>query len=358
LPAPVHHPSGATVRIYLLSYRRPRALQRAIESLRAQTFRDWICELHNDAPDDPAPEEIVRALNDPRIQLQVHEKNLGAVATFNLAHKSNPEPFFSLLEDDNWWEPTFLERLLDLLAAHPSVEMAWSNMKFWREEKDGQWTDLHTTIWPRADRPSFSFAWPQLLQFDTALYSNGAMVARTPTDGHLQTSNFAPVDVMESLRDRAFSSPTLLVTEPLANFALTRETARSGQRSIWLQTQALLGAAFLQHVAMTRDQQARLWSARRSACPAATPNLFFAGFIQPTRGWFSHATAGDWLRFIAGCVRRPGLAWTGLRARIQRPELWAEIQTATAAACARPQGGAEVPPLALARRADLIDQPR
>ena len=51
----------ASLRIFLLTYRRPALLRRALASLLAQTFTDWTCELHNDAPDDDAPRAILAA---------------------------------------------------------------------------------------------------------------------------------------------------------------------------------------------------------------------------------------------------------------------------------------------------------
>ena len=47
------------MRVYLPTCRRPQLLPRALTSLRAQTCPDWVCELHNDAPDDPGPARLV-----------------------------------------------------------------------------------------------------------------------------------------------------------------------------------------------------------------------------------------------------------------------------------------------------------
>ena len=49
----------ATVRVYVVTYRRPLTLRRALNSLRSQTCTDWICELHNDDPADLAPGKLV-----------------------------------------------------------------------------------------------------------------------------------------------------------------------------------------------------------------------------------------------------------------------------------------------------------
>lgn len=343
----------ATLRVYLATYRRPKLLARAVASLRAQTFTDWTCELHNDAPDDPAPAALVRALADPRIVLHQHERNLGPMATFNLAHAGAPEPFFSLLEDDNWWEPVFLERMLAVLAARPGAEIAWANMRCWQEMPDGGWHDTGNTIWPVIDRPEVSMAWPQLLQFDGPLYSNGAMLARTGTATRVQVPLPVPFSHVENLRERAFPYPLVLVPGVLANFSLTLETSRPRGVAHWARVQAMMGAAFLRHVALSPDEQSRLWQARRAAHPPATAGLFFAGLLQPTPGWWRHATPRDWWRFLRGCARRPGAALAALRARTGDLALWREIDRATAAACARPQGAAEIGRGRLASRSDL-----
>jgi hypothetical protein len=346
----------AGIRVYLVTYRRPVLLRRALASLLAQTFTDWVCELHNDAPGDDTPRAVLEEMapGDTRFLYRPHDRNWGPVATFNQAHAGSAEPFFSLLEDDNWWEPSFLARMQAVLAERPEADIAWANMRIWQETPAG-WSDTGRTIWPARPRPHRSIAWPQLIQFDAPLQSHGALLGRNTAAGaRLQTAATIPVDVVENVRERAFRYPVVLVTEPLANFALTLQSARSHDTRIWIQLQSLLGAAFLKHVPLAPAAQAALWSARRHATPPATAALFFAGWLQPTRGWLRHATVGDWLQFARGCVGHPRAALAALRARRRRPDLWAEFDRATAAACARPQSAADIAPLQLARRDDLV----
>src|SRR5580704_4156375 len=102
----------AKVRIFLPTYRRPKMLLRALEALRQQNFRDWICEVHNDDPADVEPQSLVQNLKDPRIELHNHKKNLGAIDSFNQFYRMVPEAYFSILEDDNLWEPEFLATMV------------------------------------------------------------------------------------------------------------------------------------------------------------------------------------------------------------------------------------------------------
>lgn len=343
----------ATVRVYVVTYRRPLMLRRALNSLRSQTCTDWICELHNDDPADLAPGKLVDEFGDPRIVLHQHERNLGALTTFDLVYAGAPEPYFSLLEDDNWWEPVFLERLLAVLAVLPAAEVAWANMRVWRESAGG-WSDTGRTVWPVIARPHVSIAWPQLLQFAGPLHSNGAMLARSSAAGpRWQTGVDLPFDVNENMRERAFRYPVILVPEPLANFAITLQTARTPRLDVWVASQALFGAAFLKHVPLSPAERAALWAARRASTPPATSALFFAAWLQPTRGFLGHARPQDWWRFFRGCLRRPSAALAALRARRRQFGLWTQIDRATAAACARPQSPADVLAKRLACRADL-----
>lgn len=329
-------------------------LRRALDSLLAQTCTDWVCELHNDDPTDCAPAELLRNMGDSRIQLHQHTRNLGPIVTFNIAHAGATELFFAILEDDNWWEPSFLARMIDALDGSPEAQMAWANMRIWRESTEG-WTDTGQTIWPHKPELRVTISWPQLLQFDTPLHSNGAMLVRSSSAerGQLQVSAITPFDVVENLRERNFRYPILLVADTLANFAVTQNTSRSRRLTTWVGVQALLGAAFLRHVALTSTEHAALWESRRTAIPPATSGLFFAAWLERTPGFFDHARLVDWFRFIRGCLRRPHAAWAALTVRRRQPELWAIINSSTAAACARGQGVADIGPKRLASRADL-----
>ncbi len=127
------------VRVFVPTYRRPHLLPRALKSLRAQTFSDWICEVHNDDSTNTFPKELVKDLGDPRIRLHDHERNLGAIATFNLFYRPTREPFYSLLEDDNWWLPEFLETMIRAMNSYPNITMACCNQRVWEEMPDGSW---------------------------------------------------------------------------------------------------------------------------------------------------------------------------------------------------------------------------
>ncbi len=345
------------IRVFVLTCRRPAMLRRALSSLRAQTVTDWVCELHNDAPEDESPRQLVAELADPRITLHHHDKNWGALATFNHACAGAAEPFFSILEDDNWWEPTLLERLLAALRDHPDAPMAWANLRFWREEANGSWNDERRTLWPVIDTPIVPISQPQLIQFDGPLHSHGAMLVRSAAaaGGRLVVAANAPLGVIENMRECFFRYPMLLLPAPLTNFALTLGTARDGHLGRWAGQQALLGAAFLRSVRPPREALQRLWMSRRTARPRATSGLILAGLVARDFHFLSHASPTDWFLLAAGFVRRPFVTLTALRAPTLQPalnQLFADA-TAALAASTRPVASGQIPPLALASPADL-----
>lgn len=338
----------AAIRVFLLTCRRPQVLPRALASLRAQTFTDWICELHNDAPEDDSPRQLLQSHPDPRITLHQHDRNWGPIASFNHAFAGGPEPFLTLLEDDNWWDPEFLATAHAALVAEPGANVTWANMRLWQEETGGGWRDTGRTIWQAAPAAAPRlFYWPQLLQLTTALHSNGAMLCRARASAAACVPPATPFAIIEPVRERLLPGGWLLLPVPLANFALTRQSARSADRSHWAQSQLLVAASFLESVPVDADTVAALWDNLRTQIPPSTPLLFqlaLAG-VHP-RKLLRAARAGDWLRFLAGTIRHPVTFIRALRFRRDHAILWSVLLKAarqrTAETVAR-LGGAVMP---------------
>jgi glycosyltransferase involved in cell wall biosynthesis len=310
------------VRIFLPTYRRPRLLERAVASLRAQTFTDWICELHNDAPDDHEPAHLLARLRDERFVYRRHERNLGAVATFNLFFRPPPELFYSMLEDDNWWEPCFLETMLAHAAAFPQITVLWSNMRVWQERPVGSFDDTgRLTHALRSDGPEL-IRWGQTVQLYGPIHSNGAMLVRSRSGDDFRVPT-VPQAMVEPFRERVFPYPLLFVPEPLANFSLTLATARSLDRSEWAVAQVMLATTFLRHANLGDEALKEIWRDAAAAHPPQTTTLLFTSFLEPTcHSFLRCAASSDWVRLLRGAIRRPLLFWRVLRSRQTKREWW------------------------------------
>jgi len=321
----------ATVRVYLSTYRRPQLLKRAVNSLIRQTYPDWICEVHNDDPCDSSPKSLVEGLADPRISLHQHTCNLGGTATFNLFFRPIREPFYSVLEDDNWWEPGFLASMLEAASAFQDAGVFWANMRVWQERAGGSWYDTGALVQPIAQEVSpRRVAWGQPIQLHSALHSNSATLFRS-FPKHDYSIPDVPISVTEMFRERTFPFPLVFVPQPLANFALTLHTARSADRGEWAAMQSMLAATFVKHAGYDDRQLEALWTRARAQHPPTTSVLLLASFLDPScLGLRRHACWRDWLLLVRGTLRRPWVLRRVLGVRRQNADWWDFLDRSTA----------------------------
>jgi hypothetical protein len=315
----------AAVRITVVTYRRPVLLERALRSLVAQTRPDWTAVVRNDDPDDPRPAAVVARVADPRITLAPADGRRGGAARFNQAFAAGPEPFASLLEDDNWWEPGFLATMVAALEAHPDVALVCGNERIWREEPDGGWTDTGRTIWPTTGAPRL-FPWDDADKCGAAKLCNSSLLFRTAGADAWRTPDTIPVDVTEHFRERLVPHPFLLHPAPLVNYAETLHTHRARGPGLWGQYQVLLVASVFAGLepAARRLLAERVWERVRSAAPQSATTCLAAAAAEPAaRALLGPARPRELLRFAAACLRRPVASWRNVRAPRLHPEAWA-----------------------------------
>ena len=90
------------------TYRRPRMLKRAIQSVLNQSYENIkICIYDNASGDETASIVSALAQTDSRIIYQCHSQNIGMAKNFNCGFSHVNTPFFSLLCDDDLLLPDF-----------------------------------------------------------------------------------------------------------------------------------------------------------------------------------------------------------------------------------------------------------
>ncbi len=146
---------GRTVAICMATHEPSPALFGAqIESLRAQTHRDWICVVSDDASGAGATATLNHAIGtDPRFVVSRSPRRLGAYENFHRALRMLPAEvaFVALSDQDDRWHPEKLSVLIEALGDAP---LAYSDMRIVSET--GKL--LSDTYWTRR-RPSHeSFA--------------------------------------------------------------------------------------------------------------------------------------------------------------------------------------------------------
>src|SRR5688500_13396820 len=99
----------------------------AIGSVRRQTFTDFELVIVDDGSTDRTFEVARRHVEaDSRLRL-VHQENGGLSAARNTALRHSTAPIIAMLDSDDLWTPTFLEKQVGLLNADPSVDIVTTN---------------------------------------------------------------------------------------------------------------------------------------------------------------------------------------------------------------------------------------
>ena len=327
-------PRNARVRVYLPTYRRKHLLPRALASLQAQSLSDWTCEVHNDDPEDAFPADLVHRLADDRLACVTHPRNLGALQTFNTFYRAVPEPYVAILEDDNTWDPSFLQTLVAALEQNPAASLAWCNQRVFREDPQGTLSDTGKCVRPSEEHgaPVRLVRWgEQWEQVTGAVHANGSMVLRSASAAALQTPDISFAAV-EAYRERFLEYPLLYVPQALATFTVTQMSARPSHDPLWGLTQVALASTFLSHGPVSTDAQRALWRYHAMKQPSMSNQLIAAGLVCPAARWvLRFAAVSDWARFLAAVARRPPEWWKILHLRRTRPGWWSQLDTATQA---------------------------
>jgi glycosyltransferase involved in cell wall biosynthesis len=123
--------STATIGIGLPSYNGSAYVEAAIESLRAQTYQDFVLACSDDASTDGTPDILARhADEDPRMVIRRSPTRVGLVqnwrSAFRLARDATPTMrYFAWASDHDVWHPRWLERLMAELEEHPEAVLAY-----------------------------------------------------------------------------------------------------------------------------------------------------------------------------------------------------------------------------------------
>ena len=295
------------IRVHLVTYRRPLLLKRALRSILAQTYKNFTVTIINDDPDDIEVLKTIAQFNDLRVSLYTPVFNRGATANFNIAFGDRSGAFISMLEDDNWWEPQFLETMYQTFVKYPEVRAVICNELIWREMSDGSWVNTGQTIWGHEGHCVYDYSIDQIA--GSAKFCNSSTVLKTDKSLCFETPNTIPVDVTEHFRERMLDKPVVLVGAPLVNYAETIKTARSTKGSKWGTFQCLLiGSLFMAF----NDKRERIMLAKGlwERCPSNTSpramTLIMTGlYIREARPLLTLAPAIGRLRFLFWMSRHP-----------------------------------------------------
>jgi len=142
-------------------------LDRAVASVRAQTFADFELILVDDGSTDDAVDRAA-SIPDSRLCL-IRQSNQGAPAALNRGVAAASGEYIALLDADDFWAPDKLERHLECFLAHPDADLTFTGVVF--VGADNEPLNL-----PRR-RPTGPFTFEQLF-VDYVIASSSAIAVR------------------------------------------------------------------------------------------------------------------------------------------------------------------------------------
>jgi hypothetical protein len=112
------------VSVVIPAYNRPAYLRDAIAGVLDGEYQEFEVIVS----DDCSPSELattVAQFRDPRLRYRRNSSNLGVAANVRTAIAAARGKYFTLLNDDDFWTPAFLSRLVPALEAHPDAVLAF-----------------------------------------------------------------------------------------------------------------------------------------------------------------------------------------------------------------------------------------
>ena len=121
-----------------------RYVEPAIASALGQTWRDYELLVVDDGSTDGSVGIVERyAARDSRIRL-LRKANGGISSARNLGLRSATGDLIALLDGDDTWDPTFLESQIEILEAHPEIDLVTANAR----NLGGLWDGKPARPWP------------------------------------------------------------------------------------------------------------------------------------------------------------------------------------------------------------------
>ena len=142
-------PHTPTVSVIVPNYNHARFLRQRIDTILAQTFRNFELILLDDCSTDESRSILREYVSDPRVRLDINEVNSGSTfKQWNKGVRLAHGKYVWLAESDDYSDPHFLERLVPLLDADPKVMIAYCLS--WRVSDSGKSDEF---VYPLLDPP-------------------------------------------------------------------------------------------------------------------------------------------------------------------------------------------------------------
>lgn len=107
-----------TITVLMTVYNGCRTIRRAIESILAQTYSDFVFLIVDDCSTDNTI-QIIRSYPDSRITLHQNSKNIGQTKSLNVGINLISAPYIARMDVDDFSFPARLEKQYEYILRHP-----------------------------------------------------------------------------------------------------------------------------------------------------------------------------------------------------------------------------------------------
>jgi glycosyltransferase involved in cell wall biosynthesis len=128
------------VSVTIPSYNHGKYIKECIQSVLDQTFQDFEIIITDDCSSDNSV-EVIESIDDPRIKLFKHTKNLGACIAANNSILHSNGKYIAMLSSDDAWYPEKLEVQVEYLENNPDKAAVFGKVD-WIDESSNIIADL------------------------------------------------------------------------------------------------------------------------------------------------------------------------------------------------------------------------
>lgn len=118
---------GPKVSVIIPAYNRADLLRRSIDSVLAQTYRNFEVIIVDDASSDNTA-EVVEGFQDSRVRYLCHESNKGAPTARNTGINAARAEFIAFQDSDDVWKPDKLTKQMARFDANPSLAVVYCGL--------------------------------------------------------------------------------------------------------------------------------------------------------------------------------------------------------------------------------------
>ena len=118
-------------------YNKAPYVKKALETVCAQTYRDYEIIVINDGSTDNSAiiaEEYLNGVEGVSYRI-LSQQNAGVSAARNNGVAQAGGDYIAFLDADDWWEPTYLERMAQLIKEYPEAGLYASNYMYYKPGK-------------------------------------------------------------------------------------------------------------------------------------------------------------------------------------------------------------------------------